>query len=91
MRIAAALDPLGRPFRAKAVVAGVLGASGGTGSGVNHGRGSTAGPVRDGKPGIVGPFTPGVTITTPGSKGVAPAISCNHSFGCGNSGSTDTW
>jgi len=70
-----------------------LGASGGTGSGINHGRGSTAGPVRDGKPGVVGPFTTGITPTG-GSKGVAPSVSCNHTTaggGCGSGEGTKSW
>ncbi len=74
----------------------VLGASGGTGSGVNHGRGSTAGPVRDGKPHVVGPaFVTGVTVTGGGVKGTSPtSVSCNHNImtgsGCSGNG-TKTW
>lgn len=74
----------------------VLGASGGTGSGVNHGRGSTAGPVRDGKPNVVGPaFVAGITVTGGGVKGTTPtSVSCNHDSitgsGCSGNG-TKTW
>jgi len=79
---------------AACTVCHVLGASGGTGSGVNHGRGSTAGPVRDGKPGVVSPFTTGISATG-GSKGVAPAVTCNHNAtlggGCGDGNGTQTW
>ncbi|NVN89137.1 MAG: CxxxxCH/CxxCH domain-containing protein [Desulfuromonadales bacterium] len=70
-----------------------LGTAGGTGSGVNHGRGSTAGPVRDGKPNVVGPgFAAGITLTG-GTKGTSPAVSCNHTTigtGC-TGGGTKTW
>src|SRR6266702_471760 len=70
-----------------------LGTAGGTGSGVNHGRGSTTGPVRDGKPDVVGPgFATGITVTG-AIKGVSPSISCNHSTissGCSGGGSK-TW
>jgi predicted CxxxxCH...CXXCH cytochrome family protein len=72
----------------------VLGTSSGSGSGINHGRGSTPGPVRDGKPGIVSPFTTGITVTG-GSKGVAPSVTCNHNAtlggGCGNGQGNQTW
>lgn len=74
----------------------VLGTSGGTGSGINHGRGSVAGPVRDGKPNVVGPaFVTGVTVTGGGVKGTSPtSVSCNHNImtgtGCSGNG-TKTW
>ena len=74
----------------------VLGTSGGTGSGVNHGRGSTAGPVRDGKPNVVGPsFVTGITVTGGGVKGTSPtSVTCDHNLisgsGCSGHG-TKTW
>jgi predicted CxxxxCH...CXXCH cytochrome family protein len=62
-----------------------LGTSSGTGSGINHGRGSTTGPVRDGKPNLVGPMHTGITPTN-GAKGVANTpVTCVHgtiSSGC---------
>jgi len=79
---------------AACTVCHVLGASGGSGSGANHGRGSIAGPVRDGKPGVVSPFTAGIVVTG-GSKGVAPSVTCNHNAtlggGCGNGNGNQTW
>lgn len=74
----------------------VLGASGGTGSGVNHGRGATAGPVRDGKPNVVGNFVTGITVTGGGVKGTSPtSVTCNHNLitgsGCSGNGTNRTW
>jgi predicted CxxxxCH...CXXCH cytochrome family protein len=74
----------------------VLGTSGGTGSGINHGRGSTAGPVRDGKPNVVGTFVTGITVTGGGVKGASPTtVKCNHNLitgnGCNGNGTNETW
>jgi predicted CxxxxCH...CXXCH cytochrome family protein len=57
-----------------------IGTSGGSGSGINHGKGSTAGPVRNGKPNVVGPMVNGITPTN-SAKGVgipAGGTTCNH-------------
>jgi len=71
-----------------------LGTSSGTNSGVNHGRGSTTGPVRDGKPNLVGPLRPGITPTN-GTKGVPNSpVTCNHgtiSSGCSGGGTETGW
>jgi len=74
----------------------VLGASGGTGSGINHGRGSIAGPVRDGKANVVGSFVTGITVTGGGVKGTSPtSVSCNHDLitgaGCSGNGTNRSW
>ena len=56
------------------------GTTSGNNSGINHGKGSTAGPVRNGKPNVVGPMVNGITPTT-SAKGVgtpANSTTCVH-------------
>jgi hypothetical protein len=74
-----------------------IGTSGGSGSGINHGKGSTAGPVRNGKPNVVGPMVNGITPTN-SAKGVgipANGTTCVHgtiNSGCSGGGTkTNTW
>ncbi len=73
------------------------GTTSGNNSGINHGKGSTAGPVRNGKPNVVGPFVNGITPTT-SAKGVgipANGTTCNHgtiSSSCSGGGTqTNRW
>ena len=62
------------------------GTTSGNNSGVNHGKGSTAGPVRNGKPNVVGPMVNGITPTT-SAKGVGiPANGSTCVHGTINSG-----
>ena len=71
-----------------------LGTSGGSGSGVNHGRGSTTGPVRDGKPNLVGPMVNGITPTN-GPKGASSTSqTCAHgtiNSSCSGGGTQTGW
>ncbi len=73
------------------------GTTSGNNSGINHGKGSTAGPVRNGQPNVVGPMVNGITPTN-SAKGVgipANGTSCNHgtiSSGCSGGGNrTNKW
>jgi predicted CxxxxCH...CXXCH cytochrome family protein len=73
------------------------GTTSGNNSGINHGKGSTAGPVRNGKPNVVGPMVNGITPTT-SAKGVgtpANGTTCVHgtiSSGCSGGGTkTNRW
>jgi predicted CxxxxCH...CXXCH cytochrome family protein len=73
------------------------GTTSGNNSGINHGKGSTAGPVRNGKPNVVGPMVNGITPTT-SAKGVgtpANGTTCNHgtiSSSCSGGGTkTNRW
>ncbi|MGB9080785.1 MAG: CxxxxCH/CxxCH domain-containing protein, partial [Desulfuromonadaceae bacterium] len=73
------------------------GTTSGNNSGINHGKGSTAGPVRDGKPNVVGPMVNGITPTN-SAKGVgipANGSTCVHgtiSTGCSSGGTqTSAW
>ncbi|MFA7404961.1 MAG: CxxxxCH/CxxCH domain-containing protein, partial [Pelobacteraceae bacterium] len=73
------------------------GTTSGNNSGINHGKGSTAGPVRNGKPNVVGPMVNGITPTN-SAKGVgipANGTTCVHgtiSAGCSGGGTqTNRW
>jgi hypothetical protein len=73
------------------------GTTSGNNSGINHGKGSTAGPVRNGKPNVVGPMVNGITPTT-SAKGLgtpANSTTCVHgtiSSGCSAGGTqTNRW
>jgi predicted CxxxxCH...CXXCH cytochrome family protein len=73
------------------------GTTSGTNSGINHGKGSTAGPVRNGKPNVVGPMANGITPTN-SAKGVgipANGSTCVHgtiNSGCSGGGTqTNRW
>ncbi len=72
------------------------GTTSGNNSGINHGKGSTAGPVRNGKPNVVGPMVTGITPTN-SAKGVgipANGTTCNHNSisGCSGGGTqTNRW
>lgn len=72
------------------------GVTSGANSGINHGKGSTAGPVRNGKPNVVGPMVTGITPTN-SAKGVgipANGTTCNHNSisGCSGGGTqTNKW
>jgi hypothetical protein len=73
------------------------GTTSGNNSGINHGKGSTAGPVRNGKPNVVGPMVNGITPTN-SAKGVgipANGTTCVHgtiSSGCSGGGTqTNRW
>lgn len=73
------------------------GTTSGNNSGINHGKGSTAGPVRNGKPNVVGPMVNGITPTN-SAKGVgipANGTTCNHgtiSSSCSGGGTqTNRW
>jgi hypothetical protein len=73
------------------------GTTSGNNSGINHGKGSIAGPVRNGKPNVVGPMVTGITPTN-SAKGVgtpANGTTCNHgtiSSSCSGGGTqTNRW
>lgn len=73
------------------------GTTSGNNSGINHGKGATAGPVRNGKPNVVGPMVNGITPTN-SAKGVgtpAGGTTCVHgtiSSGCSGGGTrSNSW